>query len=114
MLGISGNCAILFKTDGPRMLACATPSRSSIRKHSRKYHHAGKAGKFGAAIDGVRSLAGDCAARSLLSATPQEPRTILARPRAISVDEKSFLPLRLLTHTIARMEFAGLDLGRTL
>jgi len=95
------------------MLACATPRRFSIRNHSRNYHHGGKAGKYAASIRGVASFAGDCAATSR-SAAPPEARTILEGPRAISVDENSVLPLRLLAHAIAAMEFTGLDLGRIL
>ena len=114
MLGISGNCTILFKTDGPSMLAGATPSRSSIRSHFRKYNHAGKARKFSFAIGGVASLAKSCAADLLLSVTPPEPRTSLQRPGPFSVIGNSALHVRLLTHAIAVMEFAGLALGRTL
>jgi hypothetical protein len=54
--GISGKCANLFKTNGPSMLAGATPTCSSIHTHFRKDNHAGKARKFCSSTDGVRLL----------------------------------------------------------
>jgi hypothetical protein len=113
MLVISGKCVILFKTDGPRMLAGATPSRFSIRNHFRKDNHARKARKFGSPIDGVASRADYCAADSLLSGTPPEPRTSLHKPRLCSVIENPALHVGLLTHAITATEFTGLGFGRT-
>ena len=113
MLGISRNCTILFKTDGPRMLAAAAPRHFFPHSHSRNCTHAGKAREFGSSFGGVASLVDYCAADSLLSATPPEPRTILERPRPISVNKNSGLHVRLL-NAIAAMEFTSLDLGKTL
>jgi len=96
--GISGKCANLFKTNGPSMLAGATPTCSSIYTHFRKDNHAGKARKFCTSTDGIASLAGSLVAHLLLS---------------ISVIRNSALQVRLLTHAIALTEFTGLALGRT-
>ena len=97
-LGISGKCANLSKTNGPSMLAGATPTRSSIYTHFRKDNHAGKARKFCTSTDGIASLAGSFVAHLLLS---------------FSVIRNSALQVRLLTHAIALTEFTGLALGRT-
>ena len=97
-LGISGKCANLFKTNGPSMLAGATPTCSSIYTHFRKDNHAGKARKFCTSTDGIASLAGSLVAHLLLS---------------VSVIRNSALQVRLLTHAIALTEFTGLALGRT-
>jgi hypothetical protein len=99
MFGISGNCTNLFKTNGPSMLAGATPTCSSIYTLSRKYNHAGKARKFCSSTDGIASLAGSFVAHVLLW---------------FSVIRNSALHVRLLTHAITVMEFTGLALGRTL
>jgi len=96
--GISGKCASLFKTNGPSMLAGATPTCSSIYTHFRKDNHAGKARKFCSSTDGIASLAGSFVAHLLLS---------------FSVIRNSALQVRLLTHAIALTEFTGLALGRT-
>ncbi len=114
MFGFSGKCSTRFKTDGPKMLAGATPSLSFIRSHSRKYNHAGKARKFGSAISGAASLAESCAADLLPSVRTREPRSSLQRPRPFSEIRDSALQVRLLTHAIAATEFTGLALGRTL
>src|SRR5208337_1454662 len=114
MLGSSGKCAVLLKTDGPRMLAGATPSRFSIRNHSRKDNHARKARKSGSSIDGVASRADYCAADSLLSGTPPESRTSLHRPRLCSVFKNPALHVGLLTHSITATEFTGLAFRRIL
>jgi hypothetical protein len=114
MVGISGSCTILFKTDGPSMLAGATPSRSSIRSYSRKYDHTGKARNFDPCMSGVASLAHFCAADLLASITSPEPLTSLQRPCAFSVIRNSPLHVRLLSHANTAMEFTGLALGRTL
>ena len=98
-LGISGKCADLFKTNGPSMLAGATPTCSSIYTHFRKDNHAGKARKFCSSTDGITSLAGSFVAHLLLS---------------FSVIRNAALHVRLLTHAIALTEFTGLALGRTL
>jgi hypothetical protein len=99
MFGISGNCTNLLKTNGPSMLAGATPTCSSISTLSRKYNLAGKARKFCSSIDGIASLAGSFVAHVLLS---------------FSVIRNLALHVRLLTHAIALAEFTGLALGRTL
>jgi hypothetical protein len=99
MFGISGKCFILFQTDGPSMLAGATPSRSSVHTLFRKYNHAGKARKFGFSIDGVASSARSFVADLLL---------------LFSAITNSPLHVRLLTHAIAVTGFSGLALGRTL
>jgi len=96
--GISGECANLFKTNGPSMLAGATPTCSSIYTPFRKDNHAGKARKFCTSTDGMASLAGSFVAHLLLS---------------FSVIRNSALQVRLLTHAIALTEFTGLALGRT-
>ena len=98
-LGISGKCANLFKTNGPSMLAGATPTCSSIYTHFRKDNHAGKARKFCSSTDGMASLAGSFVAHLLLW---------------FSVIRNAALHVRLLTHEIALTEFTGLALGRTL
>jgi len=97
--GISGECANLFKTNGPSMLAGATPTCSSIYTHFRKDNHAGKARKFCSSTDGIVSVAGSLVAHWLL---------------AFSVIKNSALQVRLLTHAIALTEFTGLAFGRTL
>lgn len=97
--GISGKCANLFKTNGPSMLAGATPTCSSIYTHFRKDNHAGKARKFCTSTDGIASLAGSFVAHLLLL--------------SFSVIRNSALQVRLLTHAIALTEFTGLALGRT-
>jgi hypothetical protein len=114
MLGISGKCTILFKTDGPRMLAGAKPSSFSIRSHSRKDNHACKARKFGCSIDGVASVADSSAADSLLAARPSERRTSLERRHQLSVIENRALHVGLLTRAITATKFTGLALGGTL
>jgi len=96
--GISGKCANLFKTNGPSMLAGATPTCCSISTHFRKDNHAGKARKFCSSTDGIASLAGSFVAHLLLS---------------FSVIRNSALQVRLLTHAIALTEFTCLALGRT-
>ena len=98
-LGISGKCANLFKTNGPSMLAGATPTCSSVYTLFRKDNHAGKARKFCSATDGIASLAGSFVAHVLLS---------------FSVIRNLALHVRLLTHAIALTEFTGLALRRTL
>jgi len=98
-LGISGKCANLFKTNGPSMLAGATPTCSSIYTHFRKDNHAGIARKFCSSTDGMASLAGSFVAHLLLW---------------FSVIRNAALHVRLLTHEIALTEFTGLALGRTL
>jgi len=97
--GISGKCANLFKTNGPSMLAGATPTCSSIYTHFRKDNHAGKARIFCSSTDGITTLAGSFVAHLLLS---------------FSVIRNAALHVRLLTHAIALTEFTGLALGRTL
>jgi hypothetical protein len=97
--GISGNCTNLFKTNGPSMLAGATPTCSSIYTHFRKDNHAGKARKFCSSTDGIASLAGSFVAHLLPS---------------VSVNSNSALHVRLLTHAIAVTKFTGQALGRTL
>jgi hypothetical protein len=99
MFGFSGKCPNLFKTNGPSMLAGATPTCSSVYTHFRKDNHAGKAQKFCSSTDGMASLAGSFVAHVLLS---------------FSVIGNSALHVRLLTHAIALTEFTGLALGRTL
>ena len=98
-LGISGKCANLSKTNGPSMLAGATPTCSSIYTHFRKDNHAGKARKFCSSTDGMASLAGSFVAHLLLW---------------FSVIRNAALHVRLLTHEIALTEFTGLALRRTL
>ena len=97
--GISGKCANLFKTNGPSMLAGATPTCSSIYTHFRRDNHAGKARRFCSSTDGIASFAGSFVAHLLLS---------------FSVIRNSALHVRLLTHAIALTEFTGRALGRTL
>ena len=98
MFGFSGKCTDLFKTNGPSMLAGATPTCSSIYTHFRKDNHAGKARKSCSSTDGIASLAGSFVAHVLLW---------------FSVIRDSALHVRLLTHAIALTEFTGLALGRT-
>ena len=99
MFGFSGKCTDLFKTNGPSMLAGATPTCSSIYTHFRKDNHAGKARKFCSSTDGMASLAGSFVAHLLLW---------------FSVIRNAALHVRLLTHEIALTEFTGLALRRTL
>jgi hypothetical protein len=110
MVGISGNCRKQFETDGPSMLVGATPSRSSIRSHS-KYNHPGKARKVDSSLDGVASLVDYCAADLLLFVTPPQPRTSLQTLRPLSLFCNSALQVRLLTHAIPVTEFTRRAFG---
>src|ERR1700758_1518268 len=114
MLGILGSFPFLFKTNGSRTLAGATPSNYSAHSLFRKDNHAGKARRFGTSTHGVASLADYCAADSVLSATPRGWRTGPHRPRLFSLLRNPALHVRLLTHPITAIEFTGLALGRIL
>ena len=105
MLGISGNFKVFFKTDGPIMLAGATPSQLCLHSHSRNRDHARKMRTMGSSFLGVASLPNYCADDSHPSVRLPAPRTKLQRPCPNSVNEISSLHLRLLTHAVAAMEF---------
>jgi hypothetical protein len=114
MVGSSGNCSILSKSDRPGMLASATPSRSSISNLSRNGRHAGKAQKFASASNGVICLAECSAVESFLFLATPEARTRLQQRRClISVIRNS--QVRLRTPAIVEMDSTGVDfLRRTL
>jgi hypothetical protein len=92
--GISGECANLFKTSGPSMLAGATPTCSLSIHFFRKDNHAGKARKF--VLTTVLFL-----------------RAAVDTCSNLFWTRNSALQVRLLTHAIALTEFTGLALGRT-
>jgi hypothetical protein len=109
MLGSSGNCSFPSKSDGPRLLACATPSHSSIGSLRRNGHYAGKARKFDSTSNGVVCLATYSAVELFLGATPQARTRLQQRRCLISVISNSALQVRLHTPAIVEMDSTGLD-----
>jgi len=105
MLGISGNFDILFKIDGPIMMAGIKPYQVCLQSNFRNRNHARKMRTIGPSFLGVASLANYCTVDSHPSVRLPLPRTKLQRPYPISVNEISSLHLRLLTHAVAAMEF---------